>query len=97
MAGGSGPNWLNIGFTAVMEVGFVAMAALAGPRLAKKVAPTVENLHVRDPLLVAMGLCLGLAWFSAVMDIAASVGFLGWYGLSGIARNNPICSTNPKP
>lgn len=75
MAGGSGPNWLNIGFTAAAAVGFVAIAALAGPKIAQAAAPSVERLHVRDPLfVVAMCLCLGLAWFSEVIGIAAIVG-----------------------
>lgn len=68
-------NWLSIGITAMAAVLFVALAALVGPRVAKAAAPGVENLRVRDPLfVVAMGLCLGLAWFSEVIGIAAIIG-----------------------
>jgi Kef-type K+ transport system membrane component KefB len=75
MAQGGGVDWLKIGVTAVLAFGFVALAALAGPRIAKAAAPSVENLHVRDPLfVVAMALCLGLAFFSEAIGIAAIVG-----------------------
>jgi Kef-type K+ transport system membrane component KefB len=75
LAQGAGIDWLKIGITAALSVGFVALAALAGPRLAQAAAPGVEKLRVRDPLfVVAMGLCLGLAWFSEVIGIAAIVG-----------------------
>lgn len=68
-------NWLGIAMTAIAAIGFVALAALAGPRIAQAAAPKVEQLHMRDPLfVVGMGLCLGLAWFSEVIGIAAIVG-----------------------
>ena len=75
MADGGNINWVGIGLTSVAAIGFVAMAALAGPQIAKAAAPKVEQLHVRDPLfVVGMGLCLGLAWFSEIIGIAAIVG-----------------------
>ena len=71
----NGVDWLKIGFTAFLACGFVALAALAGPKIAEATAPSVKKLHVRDPLfVVAMSLCLGLALFSEMIGIAAIVG-----------------------
>ncbi len=75
MAAGGAINWIGIAITATAAIAFVALAAVAGPHIAKAAAPSVEKLRMRDPLfVVGMGLCLGLAWFSEIIGIAAIVG-----------------------
>ena len=71
----NGVDWLKIGVTAFLACGFVALAALAGPKIVRSAAPSIEKMHLRDPLfIVAMSLCLGLALFSEAIGVAAIVG-----------------------
>jgi Kef-type K+ transport system membrane component KefB len=75
VASGGGINWVKIGSTALLAVGFVAIIALAGTRAMRVAAPKIEMLKLRDPLFVfAIILCLGLALLAEYIGIAAIIG-----------------------
>jgi Kef-type K+ transport system membrane component KefB len=75
LASPTGVHWGKVGLTALLAIAFVAFVAFVGTRLMKRVAPRVERLRSRDPLLVfALVLCLGLALLSEYIGIAAIIG-----------------------
>jgi len=75
VASGSGINWLQVGVTAAMALTFVVFITLAGTRIINYAAPKIERLHTHNPLFIAaLALCLGLAWLSESIGIAAIIG-----------------------
>lgn len=75
LASPEGVHWGKIGLTAVLAVGFVAFMALVGVRIVKSVMPRILGLKMREPLfLMALALCLGLAFLSEQIGIAAIIG-----------------------
>ncbi len=70
-----GVNWVKIGATAALAVGFVALIVTAGTRAMKIAAPKIGRLRQRDPLFAfALALCLGLALLAEIIGIAAIIG-----------------------
>lgn len=75
LAQSGGINWLRLGFTFVMAAAFIGIVVFAGQPIVKKVGPKLQRLHMRDPLFVsAIVMCLGLAWVSEYIGIAAIIG-----------------------
>jgi Kef-type K+ transport system membrane component KefB len=75
LATGGSVDWIKIGSTALLAVGFVAVIALAGTRAMRVAAPKIDMLRLRDPLfVVAITLCLGLALLAEYIGIAAIIG-----------------------
>lgn len=75
LASPEGVHWGKIGLTAVLAVGFVAFMALIGVRIVKSLMPRILGLKMREPLfLMALALCLGLAFLSEQIGIAAIIG-----------------------
>lgn len=70
-----GVHWGKIGLTALLAVAFVAFMALVGTRIVRKAVPKIQGLRMRESLfLVALTLCLGLAFISEQIGIAAIIG-----------------------
>lgn len=68
-------NWLQLGFTFAVAIIFMAIVVFAGQKVVKKVGSKIQQLQIRDPLFAfAIALCLGLAWISEYIGIAAIIG-----------------------
>ena len=75
IATGGGVNWIKIGSTALLAVGFVVVIAMTGTHAIKVAWPKIEKLRLSDPLFVfALTLCLGLALLAEYIGIAAIIG-----------------------
>lgn len=68
-------NYLEIGLTAIIAIGFVVLVALLGAPLLTRIAPAIHGLRTGNSLFVfALILCLGLAAAAAEIGIAAIIG-----------------------
>jgi Kef-type K+ transport system membrane component KefB len=68
-------NWLQLAFTFAVAIIFMAFVVFAGQKVIKKVGSKIQHLQMRDPLFAfAIALCLGLAWVSEYIGIAAIIG-----------------------
>ncbi len=81
-------DYLQIGTTTALSLGFVALIAVVGTPLMTRIAPGVRNLRTGNSLfIVAIILCLGLALAAAEIGVAAIIGaFLAGMALSEAAE-----------
>lgn len=89
LAGGN-VNYLDIGITAVLALGFTVLIAFVGSPLIKRVAPFMAQLRIQQPVYV-MGviICLGLAIVAADLGISAIIGaFLAGMALAESTEHN---------
>lgn len=89
LAGGS-VNYLDIGITAVLALGFTVLIAFVGSPLMKRAAPFMARLRIEQPVYV-MGviICLGLAIVAADLGISAIIGaFLAGMALAESTESN---------
>ena len=72
----SGPvNYLEIGTTAVLAIGFTAFIALVGAPVITRVAPQIKRLRIGHAFFVfGLILCLGLSVAAAYIGVAAIIG-----------------------
>jgi Kef-type K+ transport system membrane component KefB len=77
-------NYVSIGVTAGLAIGFTLLIALVGARAVNKIRPQVEKLKVGHSYLVfGFSLCLVLAWVASFIGVAAIIGaFLAGMALS---------------
>lgn len=85
-------NWLQLGFTFVIAIAFMAVVVILGQKLIQKVGSRIQNLQMRDPLFaLAIALCFGLAWISEYIGIAAIIGaFLAGMVLAEISDQSHL-------
>lgn len=80
-------NYVQIGTTAALAIGFTLLIALVGARAVNKIRPKVEKLKVGQSCLVfGLSLCLALAMVASYIGVAAIIGaFLAGMALSEFA------------
>jgi Kef-type K+ transport system membrane component KefB len=83
-------NYVEIGTTAALAVGFTAFMALVGARVVTRVAPKIQSLRIAKSLFVfGLLLCLGLAVGGAYVGVAAIIGaFLAGMALAEAAEGD---------
>lgn len=77
-------NYLNIGLTGALAIGFTLLVVLFGSRVVNRVKQPVINLQINHSLLIfALVLCFGLAAVASLIGIAGIIGaFLAGVALS---------------
>lgn len=83
-------DYVEIGITAALAIGFTVFVLLVGARVVTRLAPRIENLRVSESLFVfGLLLCLGLSVAAAYIGVAAIVGaFLAGMALAEASENN---------
>ena len=79
-----GINYLHIGMTAALAIGFTVLVALVGAKTINKIKPRVEKLRIGQSYLVfGLAICLGLGLIASYIGVAAIIGaFLAGMALS---------------
>jgi Kef-type K+ transport system membrane component KefB len=86
-----GVDYLQIGATAALAIGFTVFVALVGSRAVKKIKPKVDQLRVgHAPLVFGLSLCLGLAFVASYIGVAAIIGAF----LAGMALSESVEGTD---
>jgi Kef-type K+ transport system membrane component KefB len=86
-----GVDYLQIGATAALAIGFTVFVALVGSRVVKKIKPKVDKLRVgQAPLIFGISLCLGLAFVASYIGVAAIIGAF----LAGMALSESVEGTD---
>jgi Kef-type K+ transport system membrane component KefB len=84
-------NYLNLGLTAVLAIGFTVFTVLIGTRTVRRVRQPVKDLRIDHSLLLfALILCFGLAAAAHLIGIAGIVGAF----LAGVAMSESTEHTN---
>jgi Kef-type K+ transport system membrane component KefB len=83
-------NYLEIGSTAVLAVGFTLFVVLIGARVITRLAPRIERLRIGEsPFIVGLVLCLGLAVAVSFIGVAAIIGaFLAGMAMAEASEGN---------
>jgi Kef-type K+ transport system membrane component KefB len=83
-------DYVEIGTTALLAVGFTALIALVGAPVVTRAAPRVTGLRIGHALFVfGLALCLGLAVAAAYIGVAAIIGaFLAGMALAEAAEGD---------
>ena len=72
-----GVNYVQIGTTAALAIGFTLLVILIGARAVNRIRGRVENLKVGQSYLIfGLSLCLGLALVASYIGVAAIIGAL---------------------
>lgn len=92
MAREGGVNYVQIGTTAALAIGFTLLVILVGARAVNRIRPRVEKLKVGQSYLVfGLALCLGLALVASYIGVAAIIGaFLAGMALSESAEGTDM-------
>ena len=92
LAKGGGVNYVQIGTTAALAVGFTLLVILVGARAVSRIRGRVENLKVGQSYLIfGLSLCLGLALVASYIGVAAIIGaFLAGMALSESAEGTDM-------
>jgi Kef-type K+ transport system membrane component KefB len=87
-----GVNYVQIGTTAALAVGFTLLVILIGARAVSHIRTRVEKLKVGQSYLVfGLSLCLGLALVASYIGVAAIIGaFLAGMALSESAEGTDM-------
>jgi Kef-type K+ transport system membrane component KefB len=86
-----GVNYLQIGTTAALAIGFTVFVALVGSRAVKKIKPKVDKLRVgQSQLIFGLSLCLGLSFVASYIGVAAIIGAF----LAGMALSESVEGTD---
>jgi Kef-type K+ transport system membrane component KefB len=87
-----GVNYVQIGTTAALAVGFTLLVILVGARAVSRIRSRVEKLKVGQSYLVfGLSLCLGLALVASYIGVAAIIGaFLAGMALSESAEGTDM-------
>jgi Na+:H+ antiporter len=87
-----GLNYVQIGTTAALAVGFTLLVILVGARAVSRIRMRVEKLKVGQSYLVfGLSLCLGLALLASYIGVAAIIGaFLAGMALSESAEGTDM-------
>ncbi|HYP29742.1 MAG TPA: cation:proton antiporter [Blastocatellia bacterium] len=89
MAAGS-VDYLQVGMSALLAIGFTIFIALVGAPVLTRVAPRIEKLRIGDPFFIfGLVLCLGLSVAAAYIGVAAIIGaFLAGMALAEATEGN---------
>jgi Kef-type K+ transport system membrane component KefB len=92
LAKDGGVNYVQIGTTAALAVGFTLLVILVGARAVNRIRGRVENLKVGQSYLIfGLSLCLGLALVASYIGVAAIIGaFLAGMALSESAEDTDM-------
>ncbi len=84
-------DYLEIGLTAGLAVGFTLFVAFIGAPAVTRAAPGIENLRVgKSFFIVGLVLCLGLSAAAAYIGVAAIIGaFLAGMAMAEASETNP--------
>lgn len=84
-------NYLVIGTTAALAIGFTVFVLLIGAPVVTRLAPRIENLRTSESLFVfGLLLCLGLSVAAAYIGVAAIIGaFLAGMALAQATDGHP--------
>jgi len=84
-------NYLVIGTTAALAIGFTVFVLFVGAPVVTRLAPRIENLRTSESLFVfGLLLCLGLSAAAAYIGVAAIIGaFLAGMALAEAAAGHP--------
>ena len=75
MAAGESIRWLQFGVLAAVALAFAMFMLFVAPRMIRRMRPRVEKLSLRNaPLILALGLCLGLSVAAEQIGMAAIIG-----------------------
>ena len=87
-----GVNYVQIGTTAALAVGFTLLVILVGARAVSRIRTRVEKLKVGQSYLIfGLSLCLGLALVASYIGVAAIIGaFLAGMALSESAEGTDM-------
>lgn len=89
-----GINYLQIGTTAALAIGFTLLIMFVGAGTVKRLNPRVESLRVgHSQLIFGLSLCLGLALVATYIGVAAIVGAF----LAGLAMAETAEGTDMPP
>jgi Kef-type K+ transport system membrane component KefB len=85
-------NYVQIGTTAVMAIGFTLLIILVGARAVNRIRSRVQNLRVGQSLLVfGLSLCMGLALVATHIGVAAIIGaFLAGMAMAETAEGTDM-------
>lgn len=83
-------DYLQIGTTAALAIGFTVFVLLVGARVVTRLAPRIEDLRVSESLFIfGLLLCLGLSVAAAYIGVAAIIGaFLAGMALAEATESN---------
>ena len=83
-------DYLEIGTTAALAIGFAVFVLIVGARVVTRLAPRIENLRVSESLFVfGLLLCLGLSVAANYIGVAAIIGaFLAGMALAEATETN---------
>ena len=87
-----GVNYVQIGTTAALAIGFTLLVMMVGARAVSRIQTRVESLKVGQSYLVfGLALCLGLALVASYIGVAAIIGaFLAGMAMSESAEGTDI-------
>ncbi|MGH9492686.1 MAG: cation:proton antiporter [Terriglobales bacterium] len=75
LAAGGPVRWLQFGVLAGLALAFALFMLFVAPRMIRRMRPRVERLSTRNaPLILALGLCLGLSAAAEQIGMAAIIG-----------------------
>jgi Kef-type K+ transport system membrane component KefB len=75
LQGGQGFNPMNLLVVLGSAVGFIAVVGLGGARVMRWNSSWLEKPHSsHSPLAIVLAICLGLAWLSTLLGLAAIIG-----------------------
>jgi Kef-type K+ transport system membrane component KefB len=83
-------NYIEIGFTALLSIGFTLLMVFIGAPILKRLAPTIDRLRLNDSVFIfGLLFCLGLSAAASFIGIAAIIGaFLAGMALSEATEDN---------
>ncbi|MGH9970629.1 MAG: cation:proton antiporter [Pyrinomonadaceae bacterium] len=83
-------DYLEIGITAALAIGFTVFVAFIGAPVVNRLAPRIENLRVTESFFVfGLLVCLGLSVAAAYIGVAAIIGaFLAGLALAEATEGN---------
>jgi len=86
-----GINYVHIGTTAALAIGFTLLVIFVGARTVNRISPRVERLKVgQSQLVFGLSLCLGLALIATYIGVAAIIGAF----LAGMALAESVEGTD---
>lgn len=86
-----GVNYVHIGTTAALAIGFTLLVIFVGARTVNRISPRVERLKVgQSQLVFGLSLCLGLALIASYIGVAAIIGAF----LAGMALAEAVEGTD---
>lgn len=75
MVSAGGIRWWHLGVVTVESIGFALFMIFYGPRVVRRLRPSMERMSTPDPpLILALAICLGLSVAATKIGMAAIIG-----------------------